>query len=172
MWLFKQWVKRMVKISRSLLEKFQTKRIERQWQKRSQKLPRSTDGKMLLHIGCGDINSPGFINVDARPLPHVHILTTKLYRLTLIPNDTIDLIYMSHVLEHVSHREIISTLCELHRILKIGGVLRISVPDFDLIVKLYQAAGRDITVIERPLLGGQDYPFNFHYTAFNDEHLR
>jgi predicted SAM-dependent methyltransferase len=125
-----------------------------------------------LHIGCGDINVPGFINLDARPKPHVHIVTTNLFRLKMIPHNVADMIYMSHVLEHVSHRDIVATLREMHRILKDGGVLRISVPDFDRIIDIYQATERDITAIEQPLMGGQDYPFNYHYAAFNDAHLR
>ena len=36
------------------------------------KLPVNSDGKVLVHLGCGDVNSPEFINVDARPAPHVH----------------------------------------------------------------------------------------------------
>lgn len=148
------------------------KRIEHEWSDRAKQLPRSTDGKVMLHIGCGDIDAPGFINLDARPQPHVHIVTTNLFRLTMIPDNVVDLIYMSHVLEHVSHRDITSTLREMHRILKRGGVLRISVPDFDHILTIYQSTGHDITSIEQPLMGGQDYAFNFHYTVFNGAHLR
>lgn len=148
------------------------KKTEYKWLALAKHLPRTADGKMLLHIGCGDISVPGFINVDARPQPHVHIITTNLFRLTMIPDNVADLIYMSHVLEHVSHRDIIATLREMHRILKDGGVLRISVPDFDRIIDIYQATERDITAIEQPLMGGQDYAFNYHYAVFNDAHLR
>ena len=66
----------------------------------------------------------------------------------------------------------IATVREMHRLLKTGGVLRISVPDFDKIIDIYQATGHDITAIEQPLMGGQDYPFNYHYATFNDAHLR
>lgn len=172
MWRLKQWLKRMAQTWRSRQTELRARRIERRWRKRSQRFPHSADGKVLLHIGCGDINAPGFINIDARPQPHVHIVTTRLFRLEIIPGNVADLIYMSHVLEHVSHREIVATLQEMHRILKDGGVLRISVPDFDRIIDIYQATERDITAIEQPLLGGQDYAFNYHYAAFNDAHLR
>ena len=172
MWRLRQWLKRMTQAWLGRKAVFRARCIERQWRARSQRLPRTTDGRVLLHIGCGDINSQGFINIDARPQPHVHILTASLHRLAMIPDTTADLIYMSHVLEHVSHRDIASTLREMRRILKARGVLRISVPDFDRIIDIYQATGRDIAAIEQPLMGGQDYPFNFHYAAFNDSHLR
>lgn len=172
MWRLKQLLKRFAQYWRDNRARHMAKKTEYKWLALAKRLPRTTDGKMLLHIGCGDISVPGFINVDARPQPHVHIVTTNLFRLTMIPDNVADLIYMSHVLEHVSHRDIIATLREMHRILKDGGVLRISVPDFDRIIDIYQATERDITAIEQPLMGGQDYAFNYHYAVFNNAYLR
>lgn len=172
MWRLKQWLKRIVLSWRNSRAIYEAKKIERKWSAFAKHLPRSADGKMMFHIGCGDINTPGFINIDARPQPHVHIVTTSLFRLKMIPANVADMIYMSHVLEHVSHRDIVSTLREMHRILKDDGVLRVSVPDFDRIIDIYQANERDVTAIEYPLMGGQDYPFNYHYAVFNDAHLR
>ena len=50
--------------------------------------------------------------------------------------------------------------------------MRVSVPDFDHILTLYQATDHDIRAIEQPLMGAQDYAFNYHYMVFNDAHLR
>lgn len=125
----------------------------------------------MLHIGCGDIDAAGYINIDARPQAHVHITATSLFELEMIPSGVADLIYMSHVLEHVGHRQVVSTLREMHRILKKGGVLRISVPDFDSVLDIYMATDKDVSSIEQPLMGGQDYPFNFHYAVFNAKNL-
>lgn len=131
-----------------------------------------TDGaQVLLHVGCGGINAPGFINIDARVQPHVHIVTNNLFRLDMIPDGAADLVYMCHVLEHVSHADLIPTLAEMRRILRPGGVLRISVPDFDLLLDIYQAAGRKVVAIEPALMGGQNYAFNFHYSIFNADKL-
>jgi predicted SAM-dependent methyltransferase len=101
----------------------------------------------------------------------VHIVAKNLYRLTMIPDEAADLVYMCHVLEHVSHRSVMETLREMRRLLKRGGVLRISVPDLDHMIALYQASGEQVVAIEQPLMGGQDYPFNFHYAVFNRAHL-
>ena len=150
---------------------FRAKRIERKWRSIAQRLPHSADGKVLLHIGCGDIDAPGFINIDARSKQHVHIVTTSLFKLDMIPSGTADLIYMSHVLEHVGHRHTVETLREMHRVLKGNGVLRISVPDFDKIVSIYLENNRDLACVEGALMGGQDYPFNFHYSTFNQTNL-
>ena len=172
MWKLKQLLKHVAHLWRDRQARTRTRKIERNWAKRLNDLPHAADGKRLLHIGCGEIVATGFINLDARPGPHVHIVTQDLFRLEMIPDYAFDLVYMSHVLEHVSHLNVIETLKELCRILKVGGVLRVSVPDFDHILTLYRATDHDIRAIEQPLMGGQDYAFNYHYMVFNDAHLR
>jgi SAM-dependent methyltransferase len=156
----------------AFLARVAEKQARRRWPSLLAKLPRAPDGKLLIHIGCGDIASPNFVNIDARPLPHVHIVTDNLFRLAMIPDGAADLIYMSHVLEHVSHTQLRATLLELRRVLKPGGVLRLSVPDFDKLLDVYEKNEREIAAIEQPLMGGQDYAYNFHYCIFNRERLK
>ena len=141
------------------------------WARRLARFPSTRDGKRLLHIGCGAINSPEFINLDARPMPHVHIVSKNIFDLRMIPDASLDLIYMSHVLEHVPRNKVAQTTKEMGRVLKAGGTLRISVPNFDHIVGMYQQSGSDISLIAPPLMGGQDYAFNFHYSIFNERSL-
>jgi len=141
------------------------------WRSAKRRFPRQADGKTLLHIGCGHINSPGYINIDARKFPHVHVVTKKITSLPLFPSDQADLIYMCHVLEHVTRGQVCAVLSEMRRLLKPGGVLRLSVPDFDRIVEIYGATNRDIKAIHGPLMGGQDYDYNFHYLVFNAQSL-
>ncbi len=141
------------------------------WKGRLTRFPSTPDGKRLLHIGCGDINDPAFINLDARPLPHVHFVRQDFSRLPMIPDNALDMVYMSHVLEHIPRGKLMQTLKEMERVLKPGGIIRISVPDFDCIVRLYEAADRDIRPITPALMGGQDYAFNFHYCVFNLAYL-
>ncbi len=142
------------------------------WERKARGWPTTPDGKRLLHIGCGEVDAPHYINLDARPLPHVHIVQKDLTDLRTIPDAALDLVYMCHVLEHVGRMDLLVTVQEAARVLKPGGVLRISVPDFDHIVALYEKAGRDLKVIAPALMGGQDYAYNFHYSAFNEEFLQ
>ena len=135
-----------------------------------QSLPKNSDGKVYIHIGCGEINAPGFINVDAIPLSHVHYVQ-EVEDLSIFPNKSADLIYASHVLEHVSHREVPKVLKEWRRVLKEGGILRLSVPDFDKLREVYSSEERDMKTIIMPLMGGQDYAYNFHKTVFNEKYL-
>jgi predicted SAM-dependent methyltransferase len=59
----------------------------------------------------------------------------------------------------------------MKRILKDGGVLRLSVPDFDRLIEVYIASDRDISTISHQLMGGQDHKFNIHYSVFNYKRL-
>jgi predicted SAM-dependent methyltransferase len=134
------------------------------------KLPKNANGKVFIHLGCGDIASPEFINVDARPGPHVHYIC-DVTDLSIFPDGYADLVYASHVLEHVRHNGLKKTLWEWRRILKPGGILRLSVPDFDKILHIYQSSARRIDSILGPLMGGQDHKYNVHYSVFNQEYL-
>ena len=133
--------------------------------------PKNDDGKILVHIGCGKRHSPEFINVDARPLPHVHIVTDDITSLGDFADGTVDLVYMSHILEHIKANELNDVLLEMKRILKVDGVLRLAVPDFDRLIEVYNDSGKDINIISRQLMGGQDHEYNTHYCIFNRGYL-
>ena len=137
------WIERIVRKSKSVylcypgwfIRKFRTP-----------PLPRNPAAKVLVHVGCGELNDPRFINVDARAMPHVHHILRTL-NLEQFASSSVDLIYACHVLEHVSHAKLQSTLSNWFSRLKTGGVLRLSVPDFDRIVEIYEDQGRDIQAI-------------------------
>jgi predicted SAM-dependent methyltransferase len=132
--------------------------------------PNNLDGSINLHLGCGNINHPAFINIDGFPAKHIHYVT-RIDKLSQFPDDSVDLVYACHCLEHFSHRQLINILKEWRRVLKKGGILRVSVPDFNSMVELYLATGRDIQYVLAPLTGGQDYKYNYHMTIFNEEFL-
>ncbi|MFN0040742.1 MAG: class I SAM-dependent methyltransferase [Burkholderiales bacterium] len=138
---------------------------------KSPPLPRHADGRMLVHIGCGEIDSPEFINVDAQPYPHVHYVRNDITDLSMFEARSVDLIYMCHVLEHVHRKEIFDVLAEFRRVLKPGGVLRISVPDFDRILTMYESTGRDPDGIMSPLLGSHYNAYDIHYWVFTERSL-
>jgi len=133
--------------------------------------PRNPDGQVLLHIGCGPVNSPEFVNVDAVPYAHVHIVTDDIGQLSDFGNGTVDFVYMCHVLEHIKRPMLERVLGEMHRIINTGGVLRLSVPDFDRLLEVYTKAGGDTDAICNQLMGGQDSEYNIHYSIFNQQSL-
>lgn len=134
-------------------------------------MPVNKDGKVFVHIGCGKINSPEFINVDARPLAHVHVVTDDMTSLSEFDDNSVDLIYMCHILEHIKQDGLVRVLAELKRALKPGGVLRVSVPNIDKLIAVYTDSGRDVKSIHKQLMGGQDHEYNVHYSIFNERYL-
>ena len=125
---------------------------------------------MKLHLGCGKRYIPGFVHVDVIPFDHID-LVTSVDDLTTIGDNSADLIYSCHVLEHFHRRKVSSVLSEWRRILKPNGILRLSVPDFDALVTIYQST-KSLGVIIGPLFGRQDYLYNIHYNVFDYDSLR
>ena len=90
-----------------------------------------------LHLGCGPRYIPGFIHVDLADFPHIDH-KHDISDLPMFNDNSVDLIYCSHALEYFDRIEALRVLKEWYRVLKKNGVLRIAVPDFRAIVKVYQ----------------------------------
>lgn len=134
------------------------------------KVPISADGRVLVHLGCGGLVIPGFINVDSRPLPHVHHLA-QVQSLPFFDDGSVDVVYVVHCLEHLPFDDTEMALREWHRVLKPEGLLYVAVPDLDRIFEVYDKSERSIPLIQQVLMGGQTYPQNFHYAVFNESYL-
>lgn len=137
---------------------------------RKASFPKNEDGKMLVHIGCGDFNDKRYINMDTRPGWHIHSTKPIEEIEGVFPKNFADLIYACHILEHVPYAKVPDVLKKTHSRLKKGGILRLAVPDFAVITQMYQT-GKSVKDILPPLMGGQGYPDNFHYTAFDRKFL-
>ncbi len=134
-------------------------------------LPHNKDNKKLIHLGCGYQNDSRYINVDGLPFPHVHYLS-RVEKLPMFADNFADLVYACHVLEHLSHQKLVEILQEWGRVLKKGGVLRLSVPDFDKIIHIYEKENHDIYRIIPPLMGTHESgDFDFHRAVFNKSYL-
>ena len=88
-----------------------------------------------LHLGCGKRNIPGFINIDKNSYKHVHY-KRDVSNLKIFKSNCVDLIYGSHVIEYFDQFEVIKVLKEWKRVLKKGGILRLSVPNFKSLIKI------------------------------------
>lgn len=120
---------------------------------------------MKLHLGCGKRIIPGFVHIDAIDYPHVdHVATID--NLSFVPDNSVDVIYNCHVLEHFKRRDVGRVLQEWLRVLKPGGTLRISVPDFAKLCDVYQQY-RQLNLVIGALFGRQDYLYNIHYNVFD-----
>jgi len=133
-------------------------------------LPVSSDGQLRLHLGCGMVNAPGFVNIDLLKAPHVHV-RAQIDDLSSFPSECADLVYACHCLEHFGFRRTRAILEEWVRVLRPGGTLRLAVPDFAVIARAYVSGG-GLRELQGLLLGGQDYQLNFHASVFDEPFLR
>ncbi len=124
---------------------------------------------MKLHIGCGPRYLKGWTNLDINQEMRVDI-SDDARTLSKIPNLTCDIIYASHVLEHFGRNEFQEILKVWNSKIKIGGTLRLSVPDFDSIVDVYKATG-NLKQLLGLLCGGQRNSYDYHKMIFNRELL-
>lgn len=62
-----------------------------------------------LHLGCGNIRLEGFCNVDILMTPAVDVVS-DISKLDNFSDNSIDLIYACHVLEHFSHNDVINVM--------------------------------------------------------------
>lgn len=86
------------------------------------------------------------------------------------PDNSVQEIYASHVLEHFGHREAIDVLRDWARVLVPGGRLRIAVPDFAHVLRKY-ADKEDFPVLE-VMYGGQTDENDYHKSGYDEEGLR
>jgi SAM-dependent methyltransferase len=94
---------------------------------------------VLVNLGCGDAWHPEWLNFDVRPSSaKVHPL--DLRRSLPLRDRSVDAVYHSHVLEHLPQRDGLRLITECHRVLKPGGVLRVAVPDLEVIARNYLTA--------------------------------
>ena len=92
---------------------------------------------LRLNLGSGGYNMEGFVNIDQfeRVSPDIVANVTNLD----YGPDTVDEIYCGHLLEHLTWNEGQNALTHWLRILKPGGEIRIVVPDFEELAKMFLA---------------------------------
>jgi predicted SAM-dependent methyltransferase len=106
---------------------------------------------MKLHLGCGRRYIPGFVHVDLCDFPHIDY-RHGVSSLPMFGDESVEFIYASHVLSYFDREEVKAVLAEWRRVLKIGGILRLAVPDFEALVKVYEIT-KDLNKILGPLYG-------------------
>tara|TARA_A100001015_G_scaffold321052_1_gene449860 strand:- start:847 stop:1668 length:822 start_codon:yes stop_codon:yes gene_type:complete len=105
----------------------------------------------FLNIACGNslINSEFWTNIDFtsndKSVKRMNVLSDLPY-----DNDSFDVIYTSHFLEHIPREDLSSFLKECLRLLKPGGMIRIVMPDLEFLIKEYffQIENNDIEKLE------------------------
>lgn len=59
------------------------------------------------------------------------------------PEESVDYVYSSHLLEHLFKEDAKKLLKEVYRVLKKGGIVRICVPDLEYVISLYKKGDKE-----------------------------
>ena len=93
--------------------------------------------KIKLHLGCGKRYLPGYIHIDLDSYSHINYVH-DIKSLPMFNDNSVDEIYTCGTFEYFDRiTEVPVVLSEWKRILKKNSVLRISVPDFKGVIKVY-----------------------------------
>ncbi len=108
-------------------------------QKQLNEIKKKQNAKVMLHLGCGRNYFDGWINIDNNSYNDIQKLDLHWDLRKKLPfkDNSVDFIYNEHFFEHFSIEESLRLLHEFKRILNPQGVIRISMPDLDDIVKVY-----------------------------------
>ena len=114
-----------------------------------------------LNLGCGDVKADGYTNIDRKSGSEAYPLTCN--------DNSVDEIRASHLLEHFGHRELRKVLMNWVSKLKVGGVLKIAVPDYADVSKRY-LDGEKINT-QQFICGGQLDDDDYHKSIFDKASL-
>ena len=101
-----------------------------------------------LHVGCGDVLLKGWLNIKLekrevygrlKNIDGAYLLNYNLLKPWPLADGSVSLIAGSHFIEHLDLNHGIKFLNEAFRVMKKGGVIRLSCPDMELYARNYVA---------------------------------
>lgn len=110
----------------------------------------------MLNLGCGNRFHKDWINIDFFQADK-DVLQHDLNKGIPLPDKSFDIVYHSHVLEHLSQAEAKAFLKECYRVLKPNGILRVTIPDLEKIARTY------LDSLEKVVSGLKDWEPNHHW---------
>ncbi len=122
----------------------------------------ATRPSVKLNLGCGgNWRVDGWFGLDQNSTAPVWqsgreptFLEVDLRRGLPFPDNSVDVIFSSHTLEHFTYAEAVVLLFEIHRVLRVGAPLCLVVPDMDRYLAAYSS--RDSAFLNTPeIIGGQ-----------------
>jgi predicted SAM-dependent methyltransferase len=90
------------------------------------KLPKIIGKEIKLNVGCGNKNEKGYIGIDVRDCGQEIVWDVR--EGIPLPDNSVDFIWTSHVIEHFDNEECEGVLKEFYRVLKPGGISQNIVP--------------------------------------------
>jgi cephalosporin hydroxylase/predicted SAM-dependent methyltransferase len=118
------------------------------------KLP--TTNRKWLNLGCGGCFHPEWTNIDFHSTGE-GVIAHNLLKGIPFPDRSFEVVYHSHLLEHLPKNETELFLKECYRVLEFQGIVRVVIPDLEQIAKLY------LTSLEKALAGSKEDADNYNW---------
>ncbi len=131
------------------------------------KLKIKDKASLKLHLGCGERYFKDYINIDFRKTKATD-LVCDIRRLPY-PDNSVELIEIYHVIEHLPRHDLPKALKIWYRILIPGGKLIIECPNFDEAIKEY-IKGNEKYIDN--IFGLQRFPGDVHFFGYNFKRLK
>jgi predicted SAM-dependent methyltransferase len=125
---------------------------------------------MKLHLGCYHKKIHGFVNIDIREDVNPDIVD-DIFKLEKFKAGSVELIYASHVLEHLDHKDSKAALKRWYDVLQDEGVVRIAVPNMEMVFAHY-FYHKDLPALYSALWGSQRHPYDYHKHGWTFDTLR
>ncbi len=134
---------------------------------------------MKLHLGCGEIYLKSYTNIDYPPTKHTvqtRSIADEYHDITKLryPKESIEEVRLHHVFEHFNRSVYLALLASWWSWLKVGGILRIEVPDFDRTAKVVLSrfsSDKANRKALRHIFGAQEAPWAVHYEGWSVKRL-
>lgn len=89
-----------------------------------------------LNIGCGSRFNRDWVNIDIQPMDN-SITPYDILNGLSFDDDYFDVVYHSHIIEHIQKNKAQDFFDDCYRVLKAGGIMRVVAPDLEQIAKTY-----------------------------------
>lgn len=122
---------------------------------------------LKINLGCGWRNfGEDWVHIDGGDYDH---LESKDICNLPYEDNSVDLIYASHVIEYFDRDQIGHLFNGWHRKLRKGGILRVAVPDFSSMSRLYQDGKFSLNSFLGPLYGKMEMQDSliYHKTVYD-----
>ena len=126
---------------------------------------------MKIYLGSRNIKPEGFKTLDISPACNPDIVA-DITQMPQIQDGSCSELIASHVLEHLCWPDSFKAMAEMARILKVGGVLKIAVPDLRILLEMIKSQGLPFYAVGMIFGQGAGSDFhNQHHYGFTAEML-
>ena len=109
-----------------------------------------------LNLGCGNRFHSSWDNINFVSTAE-GVVAHDLKQGVPFANNSFDVVYHSHVLEHFPQVEAVKLIRECYRVLRPQGILRVVVPDLEQIARMY------LHCLENASIGSEEWEQNYQW---------